>query len=66
MSQSNITAYINNSFTFFKSAWIALGDADLRFSLILVRKPMLFKRELNEPRGYITNVMNLYMWLMAW
>ena len=29
-------------------------------------KPMLLKRKLNEPPGYITNVINPYAWLMAW
>jgi hypothetical protein len=55
VSESNVTAYINNSLPFssqlitsnFSSIlivfcrvfiWISLGDADLRFSLILVRK----------------------------
>jgi hypothetical protein len=52
ISESNIMASINNLFTFLITcnfsllpivfrqffAWIALGDADLRFSLALVRK----------------------------
>jgi hypothetical protein len=59
MSESNITAYVNDSFTFFKSAyyvqfllimivfhrfftWIVLGDVDLCFSLMLVRKSNAF------------------------
>jgi hypothetical protein len=59
-------AYIN-SLTIFKSnfssipfvfcqffTWIAVGDADLRFSLILVRKTSAAE----EPRGYITNVIH--------
>jgi hypothetical protein len=40
--------------------WIALGDVDLRFSLMLVRKQMLLKGKLDEPRDYITNVVNPY------
>jgi hypothetical protein len=45
--------------------WIALGDVDLRFLLTLVRKPMLLKRKLDEPRGNIPNVINPYASLVA-
>ena len=45
--------------------WIALGDVDLRFLLTLVRKPMLQKRKLDEPRGNIPNVINPYASLVA-
>jgi hypothetical protein len=27
---------------------------------------MLLKRKLNYPRDYVTNVINPYMWLIAW
>jgi hypothetical protein len=40
-------------------ACTAPGDVDLRFSLPHVsKKRMLLKRNLNEPRDYITNVIN--------
>jgi hypothetical protein len=54
MSESNFIAYVNNSFIFSSRlttsrfsillvfrrffSWIALGDVDLRFSLILIPK----------------------------
>jgi len=46
--------------------WIALGDVDLCFSLLLVTKPMPLKGELYQTCDYITNVINPYTWLMAW
>jgi hypothetical protein len=48
------------------SSWIALDDVDPTFSLILVTKPIPLKEELHHPCDYITNVIILYAWLMAW
>jgi hypothetical protein len=62
MSESNITAYVNNLLTFSMSlimsdfssvpivfcrffTWIPLGDVDLRFSLMLVRKANAVEEE---------------------
>jgi hypothetical protein len=46
--------------------WTAISDVDLHFSLMLVGKanPVeanVLKRKLNEPRDYITNLINPYM-----
>jgi hypothetical protein len=62
VSEFNIMTYVNSLFTFFKSAyyvpiafcwfftWVALGDVDVCFSLILGReKKSILKRKLNEP-----------------
>jgi hypothetical protein len=82
MSESNITPYVKNSFTFFKSlngsnlsseltvvrrffTWTALGGGDLGFSLTLVRKANAVDSKLDNPRDYITNVINPYALLMA-
>jgi len=72
-------AYVNNLFTFSLAyyisflfntdclstifIWIALGDADLGFSLTLVKKktPSDAEGELHESCDYITNVINPYM-----
>jgi hypothetical protein len=40
--------------------WIALGDADLRVSLTLVRKASVLEEEARQVRDNITNVMNPY------
>jgi len=64
MSKSNITAYVNNSFIFFKSAYVlflfstdwfcrffarvSLSYVDLLPSLVLWVKPVLLKRNLHE------------------
>jgi len=62
MSNSNIMAYVNISFTLFKSAycvqflsvpifflwfftWIALGDVDLCFSLMLIKRAIAVEEE---------------------
>jgi hypothetical protein len=36
----------------------ALGDADLRFSLIFIPKPMTMRVEIHEMHPYITNITN--------
>jgi hypothetical protein len=40
--------------------WIALGDVDICFSLILVRKANAVEEEAKLPHGYITNIINPY------
>ena len=41
--------------------WIALGDVDLRFSLMLLRKAvLLLKRKLNELHDDITDVISMH------
>ena len=39
--------------------WIALGDVDLRFSLMMLKKSVLL-RKLNELHNYINNVIGPY------
>jgi hypothetical protein len=39
---------------------IALGDVDLRFSLVLLRKAVLLKRKPNELQDYVTDVISPY------
>jgi len=46
-------------------AWIALGDVDWHFSLILLKKSMPLKGELHHAREYI-NIISPYTWMMAW
>jgi hypothetical protein len=45
--------------------WIELDDVDLRFSLKLVKKTMLWKREPHQPRDYTTKVIKPYTWPMT-
>jgi hypothetical protein len=40
--------------------WTAQGDADSHLSLILVIRANAVDKEINDPRGYITNVINPY------
>jgi hypothetical protein len=83
VSECYITAYVNNTFTFFSSqlitcnfpsvpivfhqffTWFARGDVYLWLSLVKKRQ-CRWKRELNEPCDYITNLVSPYTWLMAW
>jgi hypothetical protein len=49
---SSITIVFHRFFT-----WIALGDVDLRFSL-MVRIANAVEEEINESRDYVTNVIH--------
>ena len=46
--------------------WIALGDADSCFSLMLVRNANAVEEETTWAFGCITNVITPYMWRTAW
>jgi hypothetical protein len=48
------------------STWIALGDADLCFSLLLVRKANAVEEQTKWDTAYITNIITPYTWLMVW
>jgi hypothetical protein len=63
---SNIPSILIAFLRFFTCT--ALGDADLRFSLIFVPKPMMMigGGGLHEMRTYITNITNPNTWPMAW
>jgi len=40
--------------------WIALGDVDLHFWFMLLKKSVLLRRKLNEPHDCITDVIGPY------
>jgi hypothetical protein len=46
--------------------WIALGGADLCFSLLLVRGANAVKEQTKWDTAYIINVITPYTWLMVW
>ena len=61
---SNIPSILIALLRFFTCT--ALGDVDLRFSLIFIPNPMTTTGGLHEMRTYITNITNPNMWLMGW
>ena len=54
---SNFSSLLIVFYRFF--TWIALGDVDLRFSLMLARKANVVEEEI-ESRDCITNAINFY------
>jgi len=78
VSGSNTVAYVNNLFDLLRLFsphydfcqffnWIALGDVDLCFSPMFVRKASATEEQTRWTMWlYITNVIHPYTWLIAW